>query len=389
METKMNIVKNIVTLHKTFKKKVSSNSIEKHVYYLTGRALGARRGKQGWKCVDNHKRPTRVNDHWLYEVELTFSKKSGRTKDLELVDKQWKEIVKYLDVACNNKNKFLDKPWSIVKTEENNKEEVEETNISQALENKDVKKDYANINLNKHDYFDHIYDRNHQIEMVIKAINLAVETKMAERRHVVLLGPPGCGKTTILGALSKMLGNEDEAYIYMNGAATSKAGAESKLGGASIIPPIMFIEEIEKTTEDSLRWLLTVLDERAELRKLNYRVDIRKSVPILCIATANSEEKFEGFDSGSLASRFSSKVYCQRPERNVLKQILKREIDKLSGHGIETTYDWIDPTLDYCLNEEKNDDPRHVITVCLTGRDGLLDGSFQETLKAVRKEGLS
>jgi hypothetical protein len=186
-----------------------------------------------------------------------------------------------------------------------------------------------------------------------------------------------------------MLGNEDEAYIYMNGAATSKAGAESKLGGASIIPPIMFIEEIEKTTEDSLRWLLTVLDERAELRKLNYRVDIRKSVPILCIATANSEEKFEGFDSGSLASRFSSKVYCQRPERNVLKQILKREIDKLSGHGIETTYNWIDPTLDYCLNEEKNDDPRHVITVCLTGRDGLLDGSFQETLKAVRKEGSS
>jgi energy-coupling factor transporter ATP-binding protein EcfA2 len=351
--------------------------------------LGARRSKQGWTCSYAQKRPTKESGYWHYAVELRFRKNSGRIKDLELVEKQWKEINKYLNVACNNKNRFSDNPWITLKTEENNKEEVEETNISQALENKDVKKDYANINLNKHDYFDHIYDRNHQIEMVIKAINLAVETKMAERRHVVLLGPPGCGKTTILGALSKMLGNEDEAYIYMNGAATSKAGAEAKLGGANIIPPIMFIEEIEKTTEDSLRWLLTVLDERAELRKLNYRVDIRKSVPILCIATANSEEKFEGFDSGSLASRFSSKVYCQRPERNVLKQILKREIDKLSGHGIETTYDWIDPTLDYCLNEEKNDDPRHVITVCLTGRDGLLDGSFQETLKAVRKEGSS
>ena len=324
---------------------------------------------------------------------MHFSKKSGRTKDLELVDKQWKEIVKYLDVACNNKNKFLGNPWSrfslledVIKTEENNKEEV---NISQALENKDVKKSYANINLNKHDYFDHIYDRNHQIEMVIKAINLAVETKMEERKHVVLLGPPGCGKTTILKALSKMLGDEEEAYIYMNGASTSKAGAEAKLGNASVIPPIMFIEEIEKTTEDSLRWLLTVLDERAELRKLNYRVDIKKSVPVLCIATANSEEKFEGFDSGALASRFPVRAYCQRPERNVLEQILKREIDKLENHGIKSTYDWIDPTLNYCLNEEKNDDPRHVITVCLTGRDGLLDGSFQETLKAVRKEGSS
>ena len=316
---------------------------------------------------------------------MQFRKNSGRIKDLELVEKQWKEINKYLNVACNNKNRFLDNPWIILKTEENNKEEVEEANISQSLENN--KKEYAYINLNKHNCFDHIYDRNHQIEMVIKSINLAVETKMAERKHVVLLGPPGCGKTTILGALSKMLGNEDEAYIYMNGASTTKAGAEAKLGSTTVIPPIMFIEEIEKTTEESLGWLLTVLDERAELRKLNYRVDIRKSVPILCIATANSEEKFEGFDSGSLASRFSSKVYCQRPERNVLKQILKREIDKLSDHGIETTYDWIDPTLDYCLNEEKNDDPRHVITVCLTGRDGLLDGSFQETLKAVRKEG--
>ena len=110
----MNIVEKIVTLHKTFKKKVSSNSIEKHISYLTGRALGARRGKQGWVCVCTHKNPTRESDHWVYAVELNFSKKSGRTKDLELVDKQWKEIVKYLGVACNNKNKFLGNPWHMV-----------------------------------------------------------------------------------------------------------------------------------------------------------------------------------------------------------------------------------------------------------------------------------
>jgi hypothetical protein len=86
---------------------------------------------------------------------------------------------------------------------------------------------------------------------------------------------------------------------------------------------------------------------------------------------------------GALASRFSHKIYCPRPGRQVLEQILLREVNKHDGDRT-----WIKPALDYCLDIEQTNDPRRIITVCLCGREKLLTGEYQRILQASRQGGV-
>lgn len=63
--------------------------------------------------------------------------------------------------------------------------------------------------------------------------------------------------------------------------------------------------------------------------------------------------------------------------RSSLQKILEREVARANGNPL-----WIAPALDWCIDEEHTNDPRRVITVCLCGRDALLDGSYQKHLRA-------
>src|SRR5262249_17175034 len=120
-------------------------------------------------------------------------------------------------------------------------------------------------------------------------------------------------------------------------------------------------------------WLLSVMDLRGEVRKKTARSEINKSVHMVCICTVNDEAKFQSVASGALASRFSMPLYFNRPEREVLWKILKREIDKIAGDVA-----WIDPAIDLAEELQKASggtlyiDPRKLIAICLTGRETLL-----------------
>jgi hypothetical protein len=56
--------------------------------------------------------------------------------------------------------------------------------------------------------------------------------------------------------------------------------------------------------------------------------------------------------------------------------ILTREVEKVEGNP-----DWVVPALDYC-EENRIDDPREVISICLCGGDDLLSGEFQKMMEA-------
>ena len=87
------------------------------------------------------------------------------------------------------------------------------------------------------------------------------------RNHCVLFGPPACGKSEILLAFKRLLGAD--AVMTFDATSTTEAGARRELRQLANIPPIPIVEEIEKTDERSLRWLLGVLDTRGEIRGLN------------------------------------------------------------------------------------------------------------------------
>ena len=232
------------------------------------------------------------------------------------------------------------------------------------------------------EHFSHIYERDAQIAVIQSAVKAFVDSDFYNRFHCVLWGEPACGKTEILRSFTRMLGAN--FVLELDATSTTKAGAERLLLESKTLPPVLVCEEIEKTDENSLRRLLGVLDHRGEIRKTTHNMGLRhRDVKMLCLATVNDMALFKRAMDGALASRFSHKVWCPRPSKDVLKRILAREIARMPN-GNQA---WIEPAVDWCVDVELTNDPRRVTTVCLSGRDALLTGEYQKLLAAVSEPG--
>lgn len=346
------------------------SKIKEQVETIANRAISGERGR-GWEATYRVTCDDSGNDI-LYTARIKFVKKGGRSKEAE--DKQWTQICVFLARACQH-SRFGDKPWKLEGEDEDDDKPTVVTNHTS-----EQPKSWAKVNTDPGDHFKHIYDRESQIMIVRSAIEAALITDMRNRFHCVLEGEPGCGKTEILLSIGEMLGKEHEAYIKFDATNATAAGTIKLLMELPVLPPVMIVEEIEKTDEKTLRWLLGVLDQRAEIRQTNYRVGHRqRRVPMLCLATVNNHQLFETLMSGALASRFPNKVYCPRPDRTIMEMILNREVEKVKGDPR-----WIEPTLKYCYDDNTITDPRAVVPVCLCGRDRLLDGSYQKDLDKVK-----
>jgi len=264
------------------------------------------------------------------------------------------------------------KPYEEKKAEDKEKEE--------AASNEDI--GYVPIMMPEdfEEAFDGLFGLDAHISRVKRAINGTIKSGWNQRLHCVLLGDPACGKSDVAHRLRKIFG--DESVMEFDATATTMAGAIEELEGRAELPRILIVEEIEKADEKSLAWLLAFMDQRGEIRKRISKKTIQKSTKMICIATANNEEKLKAIASGALYSRFSNKIYFTRPNREVLGMILQREIDKLWKRGETATSDWIEPTLDLGLDVLETTDPRELINLMMCGQDSLLDGSFQREMIA-------
>jgi hypothetical protein len=83
-------------------------------------------------------------------------------------------------------------------------------------------------------------------------------------------------------------------------------------------------------------------------------------------------------EPGALSSRCVNEIQFPRPAESTLRKILEKEIDLKGGNK-----KWVTPCLDIA-RELKVADPRKV-KAFLTGGDRLLDGSFQEDQRLIRK----
>lgn len=313
---------------------------------------------------------------YVFRKKVTFNRISGHKSTAE---KHWDIVLTRL-IKAGLRQSSGKYPWLV---EGENAEEIrQELEIQDKIPSRpstisDIK-DIGNVSIDPKDYFDHIYGRSDQIKIIQSAILAGKESDWQNRFHCVLFGPPGCGKTDLLASTGQMLGKENSAYLKLDATSTTEAGAQRILLEAAHIPPVLIVEEVEKTDEKSLRWLLGILDHRAEIRKTNFHIGTKaRNVKMLCLATVNDLNLFKKVMSGALASRFAHEIYCPRPDRIILEKILEREVSKVNGKK-----EWIEPTLQYCYDEKGVNDPRKIVPICLCGRDSLLDGSYQKSLTA-------
>jgi hypothetical protein len=364
------------TVAKTSRKRLNTSIMKRQIDYMVSRMLGSNRGRVWEVSAKYPTEPIMGPEGLVYTATLTV-KRIGRDAPGATLDAQYSHIMQLGNTAGNSSGWEMQSNQPVADDGPNQVEDTPATpdappppqpNFAQTIEVEGIQ---------RNGHFDHIYERESQISVIESSLMAFATSHLHNRFHCCLWGEPACGKTEILRSFSKMLG--PEMVLELDATSTTKAGAERILLESEILPPVLLVEEIEKTDDASLRWLLGVLDHRGEIRKTTHTRGMRqRSIKMLCLATVNDMPLFKRVMDGALASRFSQKVYCPRPSKQVLRLILEREVLRVDGDP-----DWIQPAIDWCVDMEGTNDPRRVTTVCLSGQDKLLTGEYQEWLGEV------
>lgn len=410
-------------------KKTNDDTILEQVSQIIERGLAGARGKT-WECTEKKRiAPVQRADGWVFTYELVFQKTSG-PRGGEAEYRQWEDI-KAMIIQSGQAARYVNNrsPWLVSDPQNNatnataapiaaSAETVAEAPpenladiVSQASEAiatrllggvREVGSNYEAVSawkdlqippeflgpdsdraLGQHPAWKDLYDLGPQLRVLFNNINRAAETDGDSRNHGVLFGHSGCGKTTTLLSLEKMFG--PGAVLRLDATSTTRAGLEKMFfNDLKEVPPLVFMEEAEKADPEALKIWLGALDDRGEIRKVNFRVNQLRSLKVLFICTVNNKGLFDrmmgsdGSTGGALSSRCVSQIYFPRPSDDTLKQILKKEIDQHGG-----SMDWIAPALGLA-KELGVSDPR-VVRHYLAGGDRLLDGSYQRDWKAINQ----
>lgn len=411
-------------LQRKTQNRVSDEKIEIQIDYILKRGTAAGRGKT-WNVTKKRIPPVQKEGYWHFTYELDFEKVRGdRGGQAEYT--QWEEM-KAMITQTGSAAKFQQYPWIVVDPQNNANAARLPANavnapadgppeniadiIAQAGEAiadkllngvREVGTSLSTVKtwndllippeflgaqsdqmLGNHPAWKDLYDLGPQIRILMNNIQRAAETDGESRNHAVLFGHSGCGKTTTLLSFEKMFG--EGSVLRLDATSTTKAGLEKMFfNDLTEIPPLVFMEEAEKADPEALKIWLGALDDRGEIRKVNFRVNQLRSLKVLFFCTVNNKALFDrmmgsdGSEAGALSSRCVSQIYFPRPSTDTLRQILKKEIDQHGGK-----YEWIAPALGLA-QEMGVSDPR-IVRHYLAGGDRLLDGGYQRDWKAIQQ----
>lgn len=389
-----------VVLERKIGKRINQAVLRKQINHIVGRGVGGNRSR--WSCVRHTlPAPQAIDDLWVYRADLTFRRQKVR-RNMTPTALQ-REMVAVLDFVqkSGRSTKFGDIPWVVREHKSDWMAPVEvivaahgETsegdigdviNFNKALSVEDLHIPEVLVTgtdkeIEEHPAFKGLYGVSAYIRVMASSIRRMIDTNGMKRNHACLWGLPACGKSHIFMGFQQVLG--PGAFLAINANSATKAGIERifldrlKVTGT---PPIFFIEEMEKTLEAILSVWLSILDDRAEVRKITHQRADRVEARVLCFATVNDKVLFDRLHGGrpgypgALSSRFTKKLYVPRPTSEIMRQILNRDIQLYGGKRT-----WVEPCLQIATELGTND-PRIVLSL-LDGADRLLDGSYREDI---------
>lgn len=372
-------------------RRTSDRKIEAQMHYIVGRSLAAGRGKT-WEVKFQRFPAVQQDDgKWLFKYKVNFVKTRG-DKGGEAEYKQWEEIKAMLQQSCVAA-KFQLFPWKMTNENEPNCQVEKQDVRSEILGVKEVQphgvaKSWSqlvvpeellgqdsDLHLSQHPAWKNLYGVNPQIRILLSNVNRAHKTNGESRNHAVLFGHAGCGKTTTIFGLEQMFGSD--SVLKLDATSTTRAGLEKLFfNELQDIPPLVFMEEAEKADPEALKIWLGALDDRGEIRKVNFKVNQLRAVKVLFVCTVNNKALFDrmmgsdGSEAGALSSRCVTQIYYPRPSQVILMQILQKEVRERGGDEA-----WIAPAI-HLAEELQISDPR-IVRSFLAGGDRLLDGSYQ------------
>ncbi|MDB5342483.1 MAG: hypothetical protein JWP89_860 [Schlesneria sp.] len=251
-------------------------------------------------------------------------------------------------------------------------------------------------------FFAGVYEREPHIRMIHDAMRAYVRSGGEQRSHVLLEGKPACAKTILFERFKKFYEQDApdgiERVAFIDGPTMSKAGLENwllELAVANKLPEVICIEEIEKQHMDNLLTLLSVMGS-GYIMKTNARIGRMKQLAKCVIwATCNDKQLLKDFRDGALWSRFTHKLHCRRPSRELMTRIIRDKVANTNGDprwaeaAIEFAYDGMTAAVGQPML-----DPRAILGL-LDGAERLLDGSYQAdylatfSIGCVEEEGIN
>jgi hypothetical protein len=427
-----------ITLQRVIGKRTSDEKVQKQITKILERATDGSRARTWTGAFVEVGRPHQTREGWCFTYRLSFDKEHGH-RGGEAEYKQW-ETIKDVVYKCGQNACFLDQKWNIIAIEaadgtqealpDNAPEpvlveagttatvdpefnaiepagfgdvlgslnaeikklrgvrEVQPHGLAKTWSELDVPDNLLGENSDEHiaahPAWKNLYGVNPQIRILLSNIKRAKDTEGESRNHSVLFGHTGCGKSTALFALEKMFGSE--SVLKLDATSTTKAGLE-KLFFSELteIPPLVFMEEAEKADPEALKIWLGALDDRGEIRKINFRTNQLRSIKVLFICSVNDKAAFDrmmgsnGKQAGALSSRCVTQLYFPRPSEAILYQILEKEINEKGGR-----HEWILPAIEMAKTINVTD-PR-VVRSFLAGGDRLLSKQYQEDWLIIYKE---
>lgn len=241
-------------------------------------------------------------------------------------------------------------------------------------------------------FFGGVYEREAHIRMIHDSMLMYQRSKGERRSHVLLEGGPATAKTTLFERFKIFyehgLPDDLERVAFIDGPTMSKAGLENwmmQMAVSNKLPEVVCVEEIEKQNMDNLLTLLSVMGS-GYIMKTNARIGRMKQLAKCVIwATCNDKQLLKGFRNGALWSRFTHKLHCKSPTRELMEKIVRDMCIKCGGD-----LRWVKPIIRFAYEEVIQatgvpmTDPREVLGL-LDGGDRLLDGSYQQDFLTTRQ----